>query len=60
MEGNFISLGFSIVQNLDDFNARSTKLDKATQNYIQDVLVQAAQAIVLRLPVRTSKRFLSN
>lgn len=54
-----MSLDFTLEIDVEDFYARIEKLDKTTQDYVQDVLVQAAQAIVLRArqlaPVRTGQ-----
>jgi len=54
-----LSLDFTLEIDVEDFCASIEKLDKATQDYVQDALVQTAQAIALRArqlaPVRTGQ-----
>jgi HK97 gp10 family phage protein len=54
-----LSLDFTLEIDVKDVCASMEKLDQATQDYVQDALVQVAQAIVLRArqlaPVRTGQ-----
>jgi HK97 gp10 family phage protein len=54
-----LSLDFTIEIDVEDFCASIEKVDKATQDYVQDALAQAAQAIAARArqlaPVRTGQ-----
>jgi HK97 gp10 family phage protein len=54
-----LSLDFTIKIDVEDFCASIEKVDKATQDYVQDALMQAAQAIAARArqlaPVRTGQ-----
>ncbi len=54
-----MSLDFTLEIDVEDFCASIEKVDKATQDYVQDALAQAAQAIAARArqlaPVRTGQ-----
>jgi HK97 gp10 family phage protein len=54
-----LSLDFTLEIDVEDFCASIEKVDKATQDYVQDALAQAAQAIAARArqlaPVRTGQ-----
>lgn len=54
-----MSLDFTVEIDTEDFVAQMEQIDQATQDYVQDALAQAAQAIVLRArqlaPVRTGQ-----
>ncbi|MGD6810846.1 MAG: HK97-gp10 family putative phage morphogenesis protein [Candidatus Bathyarchaeia archaeon] len=54
-----MSLDFTLEIDVEDFCASIEKLDKATQDYVQEALVQVVQAVALRArqlaPVRTGQ-----